>query len=40
MTQYFTKPYECFGGDINAKVDLSNSAAKGDLRNTTEIDTS
>ena len=24
MSQYFTKPYEPFGGDINVKVDLSN----------------
>ena len=24
MTQYFPKPHEPFGGDINAKVDLSN----------------
>ena len=24
MSQYFPKPYEPFGGDINVKVDLSN----------------
>ena len=24
MNQYFPKPYEPFGGDINVKVDLSN----------------
>ena len=24
MSQYFPKPYESFGGDINVKVDLSN----------------
>ena len=24
MSQYFLKPYEPFGGDINVKVDLSN----------------
>ena len=24
MSQYFAKPYEPFGGDINVKVDLSN----------------
>ena len=24
MRQYFPKPYEPFGGDINVKVDLSN----------------
>ena len=28
MTQYFLKPYEPFGGDINVKVDLSNYATK------------
>ena len=26
MSQYFAKPYETFGGDINVKVDLSNYA--------------
>ena len=26
MSQYFPKPYEPFGGDINVKVDLSNYA--------------
>ena len=28
MTQYFPKPYEPFGRDINVKVDLSNYAKK------------
>ena len=28
MTQYFPKPYEAFGWDINVKVDLSNYATK------------
>ena len=28
MSQYFPKPYEPFGGDINVKVDLSNYATK------------
>ena len=40
MTQYFTKPYEPFGGDINVKVDLSNYATKSDLKNATGIHTS
>ena len=40
MIPYFTKPYQAFGGDINAKVDLSNYATKTDLKNPTEIDTS
>ena len=35
MSQYFSKPYEPFGGDINAKVDLSNYATKVDLKNST-----
>ena len=28
MSQYFPKPYEPFGEDINVKVDLSNYATK------------
>ena len=40
MSQYFPKPYEPFGGDINAKVDLSNYATKSDLRNVTHVDVS
>ena len=40
MTQYFPKPYDPFGGDINFKVDLSNYATKGDIKNITHIDTS
>ena len=34
MNQYFPKPYELFGGDINVKVDL-----KTDLKKATWIDT-
>ena len=30
MSQYFPKPYEPFGGDINVKVDLPNYATKKD----------
>ena len=33
MSQYFPKPYEPFGGDINVKVDLSNYATKADIKN-------
>ena len=40
MSQYFPKPYEPFGGDINVKVDLSNYATKADLKNSREVDTS
>ena len=37
MSQYFPKP---FGGDINVKVDLSNYAAKADIKNISHVDTS
>ena len=40
MSQYFPKPYEAFGGDINVKVDLSNYATKADIKNTSHVDTS
>ena len=40
MKQYFPKPYEPFGRDINVKVDLSNYATKIDLKNVTHVDTS
>ena len=40
MSQYFPKPYEPFGGDINVKVDLSNYATKTDIKNISYIDTS
>ena len=32
MSQYFPKPYEPFGGNINVKVDLSIYATKVDLK--------
>ena len=40
MSQYFPKPYEPFGGDINVKVDLSNYATKTDIKNILHVDTS
>ena len=40
MSQYFPKPYEPFGGDINVKVDVANYATKTDLKNTSHIDVS
>ena len=40
MSQYFPKPYELFGGDINVKADLSNYATKTNLKDATGIDTS
>ena len=38
MSQYFPKPYEPFGGDINVKVYLSNYATKTDLKNVSHVD--
>ena len=38
MSQYFPKPYEPFGGDINVKVDLSNYATKADIENISHAD--
>ena len=40
MSQYFPKPYEPFGGDINVKVDLSNYATKTDIKNISHVHTS
>ena len=40
MSQYFPKPYEPFGGNINIKVYLSNYATKSDLKDATGNDTS
>ena len=40
MSQYFPKPYQPFGGNINVRVDLSNSTTKDDIKNVTHVDTS
>ena len=40
MSQYFPKPYEPVGGDINVKVDLSNYEAKADIKNISHVDIS
>ena len=40
MSQYFPKPYEPFGRDINVKVDLSNYATKADIKYISHVDTS
>ena len=40
MSQYFPKPYEPFGGDINVKIDLSNYVTKADIKNIAHINTS
>ena len=38
MSQYFPKPYEPFGGDINVRVDLSNYATKTVIKNISHVD--
>ena len=40
MSQYFPKPYESIGGDINVRVDLCNYASKTDVKNISHTDTS
>ena len=40
MSQYFPKPYEPFGEDINVKVNLSDYATKADIKNISHVDTS
>ena len=40
MSQYFPKPYESFGGDINVKVDSPNYTTKADIKNISHVDTS
>ena len=40
MSQYFSKLFRNFGGNINIKVDLSNYATKTDLKNIFHVDTS
>ena len=40
MSQYFPKPYEPFGGDINVKVGLSNYATKAETINISHVDSS
>ena len=37
MSQYFPKPYEPFGGDINVKDDFSNYATKTNLKMLQEL---
>ena len=39
MSQYFPKPYEPFGRDINVKVDLSNYVTKTDFKNISHVKT-
>ena len=40
ISQYFPKPYEPLGGNINVKVDLSNYATKTDIKNISHVNTS
>ena len=40
VSQYFPKPYEPFGGDINLKHDLSNYVTKIDVKSISHVDTS
>ena len=40
MSQYFPKPYKCFEGNVNVKVDFSNYATKWDIKNISLVDTS
>ena len=40
MSQYFLKPYEAFGGDINVKVDYSKYATKAGIKTISHVDTS
>ena len=39
MSEYFPKP-KSFGGNLKAELDLSNYAAKADLKNAIGVDTS
>ena len=40
MSQYFSKPFRSFGGNINVKVDFSNYATQEDIKNISHVDTS
>ena len=40
MGQYFPKPYEPFGGDINVKIDLSSYTTKAGIKSVLHVDTS
>ena len=40
LSKYFPMSFRSFGGNINVNVDLSSYAAKPDLKNVTDVDTS
>ena len=39
LSQYFAKPFEAFGGDINVKVDIANYATKANIKNISNVNT-
>ena len=38
-SQYFPKPYDCYGGNVKFKLDLSNYAKSADLKETADVNT-
>ena len=40
MSKYFPKSFRSFGGNINVKFDLSNYAAKTDIKKISHVDNS
>ena len=40
MSQYFSKPFRNFVGNINVKVDFSNYGTKEGIKNISHVDTS
>ena len=40
MSQYFPKPCDCFGGDVQVELDFSIFATKLNLKGATGVDTS
>ena len=40
MSQYFSKAYKSFEGNVNVKVDFSNYATKWDIKNISQVDIS
>ena len=40
MSQFFPKPHDTFGGDINVRVNLSNYPTKTDIKNISHVDAS
>ena len=40
MSRFFPKSFESFRRNINVKLDLSNYATKGDIKNVSHVDTS